>query len=222
MNPSLRPVLALLCLTASAAQAEGFNLVNCLGEHTKAECTRMMMIEDNQSKPLTAGQDVVAESGKYKITVQGDTWLKNSWNAEPEKRKDLGVIKDSGVGMLTLEPSTVRPLEFEAVITEELRQLYSGLQSGFAKGRITITLSSQMELMPLSIPGTTATLGRFCYHIDFKSGKDACVYNGYIAEGDNGQSYKVLGSVGDYDNMRAELETMITSFRFLPPDGATP
>jgi len=67
--------------------------------------------------------------------------------------------------------------------------------------------------LPLTVAGGEGLLGRFCYTIEAGNKKSACVYEGFITNS-NGKSYKLLGSIGDYDSMRTELESIITSFTF--------
>ncbi len=206
-------VIITLLFAACATQALAFNVVECLSQNTKAECTRQMLIEEELSKPLAAGEEIKATSGKYAITIQGEGWLRNGWGSRPEKTKDLGIIKDSGVGLLDFELSTVTQADFESTITQDMKGIYQGLQEGFKKGKITISTRSQMEILPLTIAGGSGMLGRFCYRIELDKGQSVCVYEGYIGN-DTGESIKLLGSIGDYDNMRAELESIVTSFKF--------
>lgn len=205
-------LVAATLIGSPAVSEEGFNVANCLAEHTKAECTRQMLIEDSLSKPLAAGEEVVSTSGALSVTVQGEDWLRNGWGSHPDKAKDLGLIKDSGVGVLTAEPSTVPEAEFEATLTEDMKALYKGLEEGFRKGKITIRTRSELELMGFNPTGGSGLLARLCYFIDVKEGKSVCVYEGLVTHA--GQSYKLLGSIGDYNHLRDELENIITSLQF--------
>ncbi len=201
---------ALLCSPALAA----FDPVECLSNKSKAECTRMMLIEDALSKPLNEGNEVMAESGKYSVSITGEGWLRNGWSGNNAKAKDLGLIKDSGTGKLEYHPSDVKEAEFETVLTSDMQGLYDGLKDGFKKAKIDISSASQLELMPLNITGGSGMLGRFCYRIEAGNKKSACVYEGFIKNSNTGDVIKLLGSVGDFAHMREEVEAIIASFRF--------
>lgn len=201
---------ALLAAPALAA----FDPVECLANKSKAECTRMMLIEDALSKPLREGDEVMAESGKYSISISGEGWLRNGWSGNNAKAKDLGLIKDNGTGKLEYQPSAVKEAEFESVLTSDMQGLYDGLKEGFRKAKIEISSASQLELMPLNVTGGSGMLGRFCYRIEAGNKKSACVYEGFIRNANNGDVVKLLGSVGDFANMREEAEAIIASFRF--------
>jgi hypothetical protein len=207
-------ILIALLLSAAAMNAHAVNIVECLAQYSKAECSRQMMIEEELSKPLTSGDKIAGVSEKYTITVQGENWLRNGWGGKPEKEKDLGLVKDSGVGVLNIERSEVTEADFETTITEDIKGIFQGLKEGFKKGKIDISATSSVELLPLSITGGKGVLGRHCYHMDVKDGKSVCVYEGFVTRTDGGTSYKLLGSIGDYNGMREELEGIITSFTF--------
>lgn len=209
----------LFVIIFTASPALSFNIVKCLGERSKAECRRLMMIEDGQSVPLTSGDEAEASSGKFSVTISGENWLRNGWGGDPDKAKDLGIIKDSGVGRLDIEEAQVLEADVESTITEDMKTLYEGLKKGFRKGKIDIAANSQMELLPLTIAGGSGTLGRFCYEFSAKEqkGKTVCVYEG-IVRNDNGGAYKMIGTIGDYDDLRQELEGIITSFKFKVPN----
>lgn len=205
--------IGAIALAGAHAHA-AFNVVECLATHTKAECSRQMMIEVENSKPLTADEDVFATSGKFAVTIQGEGWLKRGWGSHPDQAKDLGLIKDSSLGMLTIETSDVKADDVDDKLTKELNELFDGLDKGFKKGNIEISLKTKMELLPLTFPGGAGTLGRFCYHIDITNGKTLCVYRGYLHSSDD-DAYVLLGTIGDFDGMRAELEGIITSLKFM-------
>lgn len=205
-------------LLAVASRSYGMNLVECLAQHSKAECKRQMLIEYGQSKPLTPEKDVWADSGKFSLTISGENWLKHGFGGVKEKMKDLGLIKDDGTGVLNIEKSDVAQVDFENVITEDMKALYEGLKKGFKDGKIDISATTQMELIPLKVAGANATLGRFCYHMNITDGKTVCVYEGFIGRAEGGETYKLLGSAGDYDGHRQELESIIMSFKFTQGD----
>lgn len=209
-----RSLVAFVLLALSQPAFAEFNLVQCFSEHSKAECTRQMLIEEDNNKPLTPGSEVTSESGKLSITLTGENWLRKGWGMQPEKAKELGITKDDNTGMLTFETSHLARDDFDNTITEELKGLYDGLEKGFKQGKIAIRLSSQMEILPMTINEGSGRLGRFCYFIDVKEGKSVCVYDGYITN-TSGETYKVLGSIGDYDQLREELESIIMSVKFI-------
>lgn len=210
------PMLLVLSLTTllSTQAAAQFDAVECLSNNSKAECTRQLLIDDALSKPLSQGDEVLATSEKYSVTVHGEDWLRNGYGANQEKAKDLGLIKGSGVGRLDIEKSTVQKADFESTITTDMQGIYEGLQQGFKKGKITISSNSELEILPLTVTGSEGLLGRFCYTIEAGNKKSVCVYEGFVANTEGSNSFKLLGSIGDYDNMRTELESIITSFTF--------
>lgn len=206
--------LAALAALLSAPTLAAFDPVECLSTKTKAECTRMMLIEDALSKPLTEGDEVMAESGKYSVTAKGEGWLRNGWSGNNAKAKDLGLIKEDTTGKLEYQPSDVKEAEFETVLTSDMQGLYDGLKAGFKKAKITISSASQLELMPLNVTGGSGMLGRFCYRIEAGNKKSVCVYEGFIKNANNGDVVKLLGSVGEFGHMREDVEAIIASFRF--------
>lgn len=213
MKPSSLTVFAFSLLLSSPALS-AFDLVDCLSNNSKAECTRRMLIEDALSKPLADGDSTLAESGKYRVTIKGEGWLRNGWSGNNKKAKDLGLIRDNGEGVLNFEPVEIAPADFENTLTTDMQGIYQGLQEGFQKGKIEIKSNSDLEILPLTIAGASAQLGRFCYTIEAGNRKSACVYEGFIHHTSSGKSYKLLGSTGDYNNMRQEMEAVISSFTF--------
>lgn len=213
MQPRILGFAALAALLCSPALA-AFDPVECLSNKTKAECTRMMLIEDALSKPLNEGDEIMAESGKYSVTAKGEGWMRNGWSGNNAKAKDLGLIKDDNNGKLEYHPSDVKEAEFETMLTSDMQGLYQGLQEGFKKAKIGISSASQLELMPLNVTGGSGMLGRFCYRIEAGNKKSVCVYEGFIKNSNNDTVIKLLGSVGDFAHMREDVEAIIASFRF--------
>ena len=196
-----------------AVNAQAFDLVSCMATQSKEECRRELLINDEKSQPLASGDEISGVSGKYTITIKGDDWLRNGWGSRPDQAKDLGIIKGNGAGMMYYELTSVSPEDFEKTITDDMKSIYDGLTDGFRKGKIGISKHSEIELLPLTIGGGTGTLGRFCYTINIKTVKPVCVYEGFM-NNNNGEVVKLTGSIGDYDDLRSQIENIITSFKF--------